>query len=106
MPFSAQMGTPLSNFEANLNYKEVDDPSLVVEFSLTKSDSLYILGLKSFYDGTSILTESSLNELELDSNASLRIYSRVDFSIDLSVSKISSIFIDELFSLIFFKALK
>ena len=34
MPFSAQLGTPLSNFEANLNYKEVDDPSLIVKFSL------------------------------------------------------------------------
>ena len=34
MPFSAQLGTPLSNFEANLNYKEVDDPSLTVLFSL------------------------------------------------------------------------
>lgn len=43
MPFSAQMGTPLSNFEANLNYKEVDDPSLVVEFSLTKSDAVLLI---------------------------------------------------------------
>jgi isoleucyl-tRNA synthetase len=34
MPFSAKLGTPLSNFEANLNYKEVDDPSLTVAFQL------------------------------------------------------------------------
>ena len=34
MPFSTKLGTPLSNFEANLNYKEVDDPSLTVIFSL------------------------------------------------------------------------
>ncbi len=34
MPFSAKLGTPLSNFEANLNYKDVDDPSLVVAFEL------------------------------------------------------------------------
>jgi isoleucyl-tRNA synthetase len=34
MPFSAQLGTPLSNFEANLNYKDVDDPSLTVTFPL------------------------------------------------------------------------
>ncbi len=34
MPFSAKLGTPLSNFEANLNYKDVDDPSLVVTFPL------------------------------------------------------------------------
>ncbi len=34
MPFSAKLGTPISNFEANLNYREVNDPSLVVAFSL------------------------------------------------------------------------
>ena len=34
MPYSAKLGTPLSNFEANLNYKDVDDPSIVVEFPL------------------------------------------------------------------------
>lgn len=30
MPFSAKLGTPLSNFEAGENYKDVDDPSLTV----------------------------------------------------------------------------
>ncbi len=34
MPFSAKLGTPLSNFEASENYKEVDDPSLVVALPL------------------------------------------------------------------------
>ncbi|MFS8563696.1 MAG: isoleucine--tRNA ligase [Rhabdochlamydiaceae bacterium] len=34
MPFSARLGTPLSNFEANLNYKDVDDPSITVLFPL------------------------------------------------------------------------
>ena len=34
MPFSTQLGTPLSNFEANLNYKDVDDPSLTILFAL------------------------------------------------------------------------
>lgn len=34
MPFSAKLGTPLSNFEAGENYKEVDDPSLTVSFPL------------------------------------------------------------------------
>jgi isoleucyl-tRNA synthetase len=38
MPFSTQLGTPLSNFEANLNYKDVDDPSLIVMFSLEDSE--------------------------------------------------------------------
>lgn len=34
MPFSAKLGTPLSNFEAGENYKEVDDPSLTISFPL------------------------------------------------------------------------
>jgi isoleucyl-tRNA synthetase len=34
MPFSAKLGTPLSNFEANLNYRDVDDPSIMVAFTL------------------------------------------------------------------------
>lgn len=34
MPFSAKLGTPLSNFEAAENYKDVDDPSVVVELPL------------------------------------------------------------------------
>ena len=43
MPFSARLGTPLSNFEANLNYKEVDDPSIIVAFESTEEEGLYYL---------------------------------------------------------------
>lgn len=43
MPFSAQLGTPLSNFEANLNYKEVDDPSLTVKMELTDEPGTSLL---------------------------------------------------------------
>lgn len=38
MPFSMKLGTPLSNFEANLNYKDVDDPSLVVKFRVKEGE--------------------------------------------------------------------
>jgi len=34
MPFSTACGTPLSNFEAGLNYKTVKDPAVVVSFPL------------------------------------------------------------------------
>lgn len=34
VPFSTKLGTPLSNFEAGQNYKEVNDPSVVIKFSL------------------------------------------------------------------------
>jgi isoleucyl-tRNA synthetase len=43
MPFSAKLGTPLSNFEANLNYKDVDDPSLTVCFSLEDEPDVSLL---------------------------------------------------------------
>ncbi|MBN2479513.1 MAG: isoleucine--tRNA ligase, partial [Parachlamydiales bacterium] len=43
MPFSHKLGTPLSNFEANLNYQEVDDPSLVVKFKVKDEENTYFL---------------------------------------------------------------
>ncbi|KAL8428075.1 hypothetical protein Efla_000174 [Eimeria flavescens] len=38
MPFSTACGTPLSNFEANQNYKDVSDPSVLVAFKLYLDD--------------------------------------------------------------------
>lgn len=43
MPFSAKLGTPLSNFEAGENYKDVDDPSLTVAFPLEKDPKTHLL---------------------------------------------------------------
>ncbi len=43
MPFSAQLGTPLSNFEANLNYQDVDDPSLTMMFSSIDEHDTFFL---------------------------------------------------------------
>jgi len=43
MPFSIQLGTPLSNFEANLNYKDVDDPSLTLQFQSLDDPHTYFL---------------------------------------------------------------
>jgi isoleucyl-tRNA synthetase len=34
MPYSWKLGTPLSNFEANLNYKDVQDPAVTVRFKV------------------------------------------------------------------------
>lgn len=43
MPFSAKLGTPLSNFEASENYKDVDDPSLTVSFKVEGSGDTELL---------------------------------------------------------------
>lgn len=41
MPYSAKLGTALSNFEAGENYKDVDDPAITVAFKT--DDNTYIL---------------------------------------------------------------
>lgn len=43
MPFSAKLGTPLSNFEASENYRDVDDPSLTVAFASRDDANTYFL---------------------------------------------------------------
>jgi isoleucyl-tRNA synthetase len=43
MPYSAKLGTPLSNFEAGENYKDVDDPAITVRFQLKDDPSTSIL---------------------------------------------------------------
>lgn len=43
MPFSQKLGTPLSNFEANLNYKDVDDPSATIAFERIDEPGVYLL---------------------------------------------------------------
>ncbi len=43
MPFSVKLGTPLSNFEANLNYKDVDDPSVTMAFQSVDDPELSYL---------------------------------------------------------------
>ena len=43
MPYSWRVSTPLSNFEANLNYKDIQDPSVTVKFALTSEPNTFIL---------------------------------------------------------------
>ena len=43
MPYSWRAGTPLSNFEANLNYKEVSDPAITLRFAIDGHPGAYFL---------------------------------------------------------------
>lgn len=43
MPYSAKLGTSLSNFEAKQNYKDVDDDSAIVMFKSCEDNNLYYL---------------------------------------------------------------
>ena len=43
VPYSVGISTPLSNFEANLNYKMVQDPALTVMFPIFNQENTYLL---------------------------------------------------------------
>jgi isoleucyl-tRNA synthetase len=43
MPFSTSCTTPLSNFEANMNYKDVSDPSAMVSFPLEEDTNTHLI---------------------------------------------------------------
>mmetsp|Transcript_128641 Transcript_128641/g.222982 ORF Transcript_128641/g.222982 Transcript_128641/m.222982 type:complete len:1155 (-) Transcript_128641:133-3597(-) len=43
MPFSTALSSPLSNFEVALNYKEVSDPSIIVQFRLKEKEDHWFL---------------------------------------------------------------
>ncbi|MCH2106724.1 MAG: class I tRNA ligase family protein, partial [Planctomycetes bacterium] len=44
MPYSWKLTTPLSNFEANSNYKDVQDPAVTVGMKLTEAPGLEVEG--------------------------------------------------------------
>ncbi|XP_063072140.1 isoleucine--tRNA ligase, cytoplasmic [Engraulis encrasicolus] len=43
MPFSTACNTPLSNFESHQNYKDVQDPSVIVNFPLVEEDAVSLI---------------------------------------------------------------
>lgn len=43
LPYSTRIATPLSNFEANLNYKDIQDPSITVKLELQDEPKTYFL---------------------------------------------------------------
>lgn len=43
VPYSTGVSTPLSNFEANQNYKMVQDPALTIMFSVKDQDNTFLL---------------------------------------------------------------
>uniref|UniRef100_A0A6Q2X8F8 Isoleucine--tRNA ligase, cytoplasmic n=1 Tax=Esox lucius TaxID=8010 RepID=A0A6Q2X8F8_ESOLU len=43
MPFSTACNTPLSNFESNQNYKDVQDPSVIVNFPLIEDENVCLI---------------------------------------------------------------
>lgn len=60
MPYSTACHTPLSNFEAKSNYKEVDDPSVIIKFELVLTPALTDLLCLSSKSTSESTSESSM----------------------------------------------
>lgn len=75
MPYSWKLGTPLSNFEANLNYKDVQDPAITVRFRST--DAASVLGL----DEPLYLLAWTTTPWTLPSNLALCVGPDIDYSV-------------------------
>ena len=43
VPYSWRVSTPLSNFEANLNYEDIQDPSVTLRFKIKDQENFYFL---------------------------------------------------------------
>ncbi len=78
MPFSAKLGTPLSNFEASENYKEVDDPSLTVAFSSLEAENTYYLAWTTtpwtLVSNLALMVHGSIEYVEIIEHSSKRHY--------------------------------
>jgi isoleucyl-tRNA synthetase len=70
VPYSVGLSTPLSNFEANLNYKQVQDPAVTVSFPL--------IGDSGHEPGTAILAWTT-TPWTLPSNLALAIGKDLDY---------------------------
>lgn len=89
MPFSTACSTSLSNFEAGLNYKDVDDPAVMVSSAISKpatSDLPFLLlAGGACLQGMVSLTRCLLLVLQCSSKASLC----VDFCFVVSTGVLS-----------------
>lgn len=74
VPYSTGVSTPLSNFEANLDYREVQDPAITVTFPLLES-SLSKIGAPA---GTAVLAWTT-TPWTLPSNLALAVGNEIDY---------------------------
>lgn len=78
MPFSTACGTPLSNFESGQNYKNVDDPSVIVTFPLDESPDVSVLAWTTtpwtLPSNVSLCVHPDMDYVKIKENASGKIY--------------------------------
>lgn len=72
MPYSTALNTPLSNFEAKLNYKMKRDPAIIVSFPIISNNN------SSMFDNTSMLAWTT-TPWTLPSNLALCVNENIDY---------------------------
>jgi isoleucyl-tRNA synthetase len=80
MPYSTACTTPLSNFEAGLNYKEVKDPAIVISFPVTQAPehSADVLSLSNEKDVVSFVAWTT-TPWTLPSNLALCVHPGLEY---------------------------
>ncbi|KAM6325247.1 isoleucine--tRNA ligase, cytoplasmic isoform 2-T3 [Podargus strigoides] len=78
MPFSTACNTPLSNFESHQNYKDVQDPSVIVNFPLDEDASVFLVAWTTtpwtLPSNLALCVNPELQYVKLRDNATGRIY--------------------------------
>ncbi len=78
MPYSWKTGTVLSNFEANLNYRDVDDPSIVVKFESVAKEKHFFLAWTTtpwtLVANLALAVNPDLTYLEIKNKSNLETY--------------------------------
>lgn len=78
LPFSAKLGTPLSNFEAGENYRDVDDPSLTIAFQRVDEPNTYLLAWTTtpwtLISNLALMLSPAIDYVEVEDKATKRHY--------------------------------
>ncbi|XP_043933338.1 isoleucine--tRNA ligase, cytoplasmic isoform X1 [Protopterus annectens] len=78
MPFSTACNTPLSNFESNQNYKDVQDPSVIVTFPLEEDSSVALVAWTTtpwtLPSNLSVCVNPDMQYVKLQDNASGQVF--------------------------------
>lgn len=78
MPFSAKLGTPLSNFEAGENYKDIDDPSLTVAFPLVDEENTFLMVWTTtpwtLVSNLAVMAEADIDYVKVKNKSSGKMY--------------------------------
>ena len=85
MPYSTKLATPLSNFEANKNYKDVQDPAITVRFKVIAGGAHAKAGgpssLEPGRSGAVYLTAWTTTPWTLPSNLALCVGSAIEYAL-------------------------